>query len=234
MMANKALGDPIGLNKKDEEEGGILTQYSYNATSAALLFSTFFILFGIALTGMASKCGETAGTTATISMHMLAAVVGGICGFLSTDYPTGNKTGRGFMMMIMFGFIPLAIQAFMFMKSKSRVGNKVFGTYAMFGLFGQSAARLSIDLQDLEGDQIDLGYYATTLALAGLSFLLSLGSAFTKTEKCSGSKPSPGLASMKPKLERQQSVLPAIPGEIKLGKVDKNMAEKTEGFVPGL
>lgn len=192
LAANKATGNPLGLPGGLGGSGGSggsggKEEYSYNAKSNALLFSTFFILFGISLTGVASKCPSPSKTSTVVMANAFPALIGFILGFQSSDYPMGDKSKshlRGFFMMFFFGVVPCLTQLYLFMRKGSRRPNQYYGTYAMMGLFGQAAARLSVDLNGWEGHEIHIGWHATTLALASIAFIASVATvAIVRTEK---------------------------------------------------
>jgi len=185
--ANKAAGDPLGVGG-DEEGGGMLSEYSYNAKANALLFSIFSILAGIGATGAMSKCEGKL----SVAVMGLVFVAGLLVGGSSSDYPIGEGSKsalhtRGFFMLFTFGLVPVAMQLLLMINKSSRNVNAYLAVLAMGGLLGNSMGRLSVDLNsDWTGHEIHVGWHSSTVALAAIAFLISAFSSFSVQEVSGG------------------------------------------------
>ena len=162
-------------------------EYSYDAKSNAILFSSFFILFFVGATGISNKMEIS---TSDKILMAVAFAVGMLTGWFSSDYPVGEGSdgalhGRGAAMMTVFGLGPLLTQILYLLKSdkKDLKLNIHMIALAMGGLLGHSMARLRVDLEGKVGHEIHLGWYAATVGLVGLSFLIAVYNSFSLTDR---------------------------------------------------
>ena len=167
--------------------------YSYDAKSNAILFSSFFLLFVTGATGMRGSVEKKSNLFLSLAFFLGLGM-----GWVSSDYPMGEESDggkhtRGALMMTTFGLIPALLQVYLLVTDKSTVNkntsvmlpNLYLMPLAMGGLLGHSMARLSVDLQEKEGHEIHLGWYATTVSLVGVSFLLAVFKAFNAKDTIS-------------------------------------------------